>query len=57
MKQKKIITYILDFALSNTYLGVIIQCVEIKIFNEKVEVLFYKKIEYKLNFLIKYLRL
>ena len=36
MKIKKIITYsCLEFALSNTYLKVIIQYLEPKIFNEK----------------------
>ena len=43
MKQIKILTYILHFALSNKYLNMIIQCLEPKIFNEKVEVLFCKK--------------
>ena len=42
MKQKKIHSYSLDFALSNKYLEVILQCLEPKILNEKVEVLFYK---------------
>ena len=42
MKQKKIVTNSMDFALTNTYLEVIIQCLEPKIFSEKVEVLFYK---------------
>ena len=32
-----ILTYSLDFALSNKYLKAIIQCVGAKIFNEKVE--------------------
>ena len=36
----KSLTYILDLALSNKYLEVIIQCLEPKIFNEKVDVLF-----------------
>ena len=40
MKQIKILTYILDFALSNKYLKVIIHCLEPMIFNEKAEVLF-----------------
>ena len=40
MKQIKILTYSLDKALSNKYLEVIIQCLELEIFNEKVEVLF-----------------
>ena len=42
MKQINILTFSLDFALSNTYFKVIIQSQEPKIFNEKVEVLFYK---------------
>ena len=36
----KAITYRLDLALSNKYLQVIILCLEPKILNEKVEVLF-----------------
>ena len=36
------LTYSLVFALSNKYLKVIIQPLEAKIFNEKVEGLFYK---------------
>ena len=36
------LTYSLVFALSNKYLKVIIQSLEAKIFNEKVEGLFYK---------------
>ena len=39
MKQIKVLTYSLDFFLSNNYLEVIIKCLEHKIFNEKVEVL------------------
>ena len=39
MKQIKILTYSLDFSLSNTYLKVIIQCIGLEILNEKVEVL------------------
>ena len=39
---KKILTYRLDFALSNKYLEVIILCLVPKILNEKVEVLFCK---------------
>ena len=37
----------MDFALSNYYLEVIIQCLEPKIFNEKLEVLClkFKKVE------------
>ena len=31
----------MDIALSNKYLEVLIKCLELKIFNEKVEVLFY----------------
>ena len=38
----KPLTYSLDLALSNKYLEAIIQCLELKLFNEKVEVLFYK---------------
>ena len=38
----KVLTYSLDFALSNTYLEVIILSLEPKILNEKVEVLFCK---------------
>ena len=37
---KKIFTHSPDLALSNEYLVVIIECVELKICNEKVEVLF-----------------
>ena len=33
-------THSLESALLNKYLEVIIQCLELKIFNEKVEVLF-----------------
>ena len=36
----KILTYSLDFALSNEYLKVIIQCLKLEILNVKVEVLF-----------------
>ena len=36
------INYSLDVALSNKYLEVIIRCLELKLFNEKDEVLFYK---------------
>ena len=42
MKQTKVLTYNLDFALSNKYLEVIIKSLEPKISNEKVEVSFYK---------------
>ena len=42
MKQKRLFSYCLNCALSNKYLEVIIQCLELKIFNEKVEVLFYE---------------
>ena len=42
MKQIKVLTYNLDFALSNKYLEVIIKSLEPKISNEKVEVSFYK---------------
>ena len=42
MKQTNIFTYILDLALSNTYLEIIIQSLEPKIFNEKMEELFFK---------------
>ena len=40
MKQNKILTYSMGLALSNRYLEVIIQCLEPKILNEKVAVLF-----------------
>ena len=40
MKQIKVLTYIQDFFLSNKYFKVIMQCLEPKIFDEKVEVLF-----------------
>ena len=40
MKQKKMLTYGLDFALSNKYLKVIIACLGPKILTEKVEALF-----------------
>ena len=40
MKQIKILTYILDFALSNKYLKVIIHCLEPMISNEKGDILF-----------------
>ena len=40
MKQIKVLTYSLDFALSNKYLELIIKSLEPKILNEKVEVLF-----------------
>ena len=55
---KKIIFYFLDFFLSNKYSEVIIQSLDPKIFDMKVEVLFCNtiKIEKKLNFLIEYLR-
>ena len=39
MKEIKILTYSSEFALSNKYLKVIIQCLEPKLFDEKVEVL------------------
>ena len=42
MNQKKIHSYSLDVVLSNKYLEVIIRCLELKLFNEKVEVLVYK---------------
>ena len=38
----KSLTYSLDLALSNNNLEVTIQCLEPKVFYEKVEVLFYK---------------
>ena len=38
----KLKTYSLDLALSNEYLDLIIKYLDPKIFNEKVEVLFYK---------------
>ena len=58
MKHIRILTYSLDLVQSNEYLQVTIQCLESKVFNVKVEVLFYKikKIEQNLNFLVKYLR-
>ena len=58
MRQIKELTYGANISQSIKYLQVTIQCLEPKIFNVKVEVLFYKleKIEYNLNFLIKYLR-
>ena len=37
---KKIHAYSLDAARSNKYLEVIIRCLELKLFNEKDEVLF-----------------
>ena len=40
MKQIKVFTYSLDLALSNKYLEVVTQCLELEIFDEKVEVLF-----------------
>ena len=40
MNQKKIHAYSLDAALSNKYFEVIIRCIELKLFNEKDEVLF-----------------
>ena len=42
MKQINMLTFSLDFALSNTYLEVIIQSLEPRIFNKKVECLFCK---------------
>ena len=42
MKHKRLFSYSLDFALSNKYLKVIVQCLELKIYNEKFEVLFNK---------------
>ena len=52
MKQKKALAYNLDLALSNKYLKVIIESLEPKIFNERVEVLFFKikNVEQNLNF-------
>ena len=41
MKQKKSLTNSLDFVLSNKYFEAILQSLELKLFNEKVEVLFY----------------
>ena len=41
MTQIKILTYSLDLAISNEYLEVIAKIFEPKIFNEKVDVLFY----------------
>ena len=40
MKQIKVPVYSLDFALSNKYFELIIQCLEPKILTEKVQVLF-----------------
>ena len=40
MKQIKVVTYSMNFALFNKYLEVVILCLEPEIFNEKVEVLF-----------------
>ena len=40
MRGRRIFTYILNLALSNKYLKVIVQCLKPKILNEKVEVLF-----------------
>ena len=40
MKQIKVFTYSLDLVLSNKYLEVVIQCLELEIFNEKVMVSF-----------------
>ena len=45
MKQIRILTYSLDFVLSNKYIQVTMQCLEPKIFNEKIEVLLDKKID------------
>ena len=42
MKQIKILSHSLDFALSNKYLEFVIQYLEPKLFNKIVEVLFYK---------------
>ena len=42
MKQIRIFAYSLDLVLSNKYIQVTIQCLEPKVFNVKVEVLFYK---------------
>ena len=39
MKQIKLITQSIDFALSNEHFEVFIQCLEPQILNEKVEVL------------------
>ena len=38
----KSLIYSLELALSNKYLEMIMQCLEPKIFNEKVEVLLYQ---------------
>ena len=43
MKQIKILTYSIDFSLSNIYLKVMIQPLEPRIFDEKNEVILYKK--------------
>ena len=42
MKQIRILTYSLDLAVSNKYLKVTKQCLEPKVNNVKVELLFYK---------------
>ena len=42
MKLKNIFTYSLNLTLLNEYLEVFLRYFEPKIFNEKVEVLFYK---------------
>ena len=41
MKQKTILSYSLDLILSNKYLEVVIQCLEPKILNKKVDILFF----------------
>ena len=58
MTQINVLINSLDLALSNKYLQVTIQCLEPKILNEKVEVLFYKikKSNKTLSVLIKNLR-
>ena len=40
MNQKKLHANRLDVVLSNKYLEVIVRCLELKLFNEKDEVLF-----------------
>ena len=50
MKQITLFTYSVDFALSNKYLDVIIQCLESIILNDdKVEVLFCKVQKYRIK--------
>ena len=48
MKKIKILTHSLNFALSKKYLKVVIESIEPKLFNEKVEVLLEQSPDYKL---------